>query len=197
MFFNDTWVEYDQRQNYLLEADAGVSTHKLHVETTFSFRTRILDYLWAGLPMVVTEGDGFADLVAAEKLGVVVPARDPAALAAALVRVLYDEPFIERVRKNVARVRKRFTWERVLAPVTKFVAKPVHAPDRAGQVIPPLLGALGQPLLRARPTHGVRHDVRMMLHHLRHSGPRVVATKLWRRIVHRVRDSRRPTTLNG
>lgn len=50
-----------------MEADAGVSTHMSHVETTFSFRTRILDYLWAGRPpMVVTEGDSFAELVERE-----------------------------------------------------------------------------------------------------------------------------------
>ena len=52
------------------------STHHLHVETEFSFRTRILDYLWAGLPMVVTEGDSMAELVEREGLGIVVPAED-------------------------------------------------------------------------------------------------------------------------
>jgi hypothetical protein len=36
-----------------------VSTHYEHVETTFAFRTRILDYLWAGLPVVATGGDAF------------------------------------------------------------------------------------------------------------------------------------------
>lgn len=188
VFFNDTWVEYDDRGNYLLEGDAGVSTHKLHIETHFSFRTRILDYLWAGLPMVVTEGDGFADLVDAETLGVVVPARDPEALAAALKKVLHDEKFIAKVRRNVARVAERFTWERVLEPLTAFVAEPAHAPDRAGVVVAPLLGALGQPMLRARKTHGFRHDLRMMGHHLRHSGPKVVFAKLWRRVRPPARD---------
>ena len=54
VFFNEQWVAYDDRQNYLLDADIGVSTHFHHVETEFSFRTRILDYLWAGLPFVTT-----------------------------------------------------------------------------------------------------------------------------------------------
>ena len=60
VFFNEGWVAYDDRQNYLLEADIGVSTHLDHVETEFSFRTRILDYLWASLPVVATGGDSFA-----------------------------------------------------------------------------------------------------------------------------------------
>lgn len=187
VFFNDTWVDFDDRANYLLEADAGVSTHKLHIETTFSFRTRILDYLWAGLPMIVTEGDSFADLVQQEKLGVVVPAKDPDALADAIERVLFDDAFAQRTRKNVAKVRKRFTWEKVLEPLTKFVRKPSKAADRLGLVVAPLLGALGQPATGARKPYGFRHDVRMMLHHLRHSGPRVVLKKLWRRIADRAR----------
>ena len=61
VFFNEGWVDYDDRQNYLLDADVGVSTHLDHVETAFSFRTRILDYLWASLPTVATAGDSFAE----------------------------------------------------------------------------------------------------------------------------------------
>ncbi len=52
MFFNDGWVEYAQRQNFLLEATLGVTTHFDSAETRFSFRTRALDYLWAALPVV-------------------------------------------------------------------------------------------------------------------------------------------------
>lgn len=45
VFFND-WVPYEERQNYLLEANIGVTTYSDNLETRFSFRTRILDYLW-------------------------------------------------------------------------------------------------------------------------------------------------------
>ena len=60
--FNHGWVPYDERQSYLLEADLGISAHHDHLEARFSFRTRVLDYLWAGLPMVLTRGDSMADL---------------------------------------------------------------------------------------------------------------------------------------
>ena len=69
VFFNEEWVPYDERQNYLLEADVAVSTHLDHVETAFSFRTRILDYLWGGVPIVATEGDALADIIDAKGLG--------------------------------------------------------------------------------------------------------------------------------
>jgi glycosyltransferase involved in cell wall biosynthesis len=130
VFFNETWVPYADRQNWLLDADAGVTTHFEHVETTFAFRTRVLDYLWAGLPIVTTDGDAFAELVAAERLGVVVPAGDPAALAAALQQALYDDAFAAGCRERIAMVAQRYTWEAALAPLVEFCRHPRPAPDR-------------------------------------------------------------------
>ena len=68
VFFND-WVPYEERQNYLLEADIGISTYYNNLETRYSFRTRILDYLWCELPMVLTKGDFMAEMVEKEGLG--------------------------------------------------------------------------------------------------------------------------------
>ncbi len=76
VFFND-WTPYDTRQNVYLDATAAVSFHRAHLETRFSFRTRILDCIWASLPIVCSEGDVLADLVRNEQLGITVPARRP------------------------------------------------------------------------------------------------------------------------
>ncbi|HSH58891.1 MAG TPA: glycosyltransferase, partial [Acidimicrobiales bacterium] len=90
VFFNEGWVPYARRQSYLLEADIGVSTHLDHLETAFSFRTRVLDYIWAALPVVTTEGDALADLVSSEGLGLTVPPSDANALEEALFLLLSD-----------------------------------------------------------------------------------------------------------
>lgn len=177
VFFNEDWVDYADRGNFLAEADAGVSTHHVHVETTFSFRTRILDYLWAGLPMVVTEGDSFAELVEREKLGVVVPAEDVDALDAALERVLFDARFAASTRRRVSAVAKQFTWEHTLAPLVEFVRSPKHAADFSGKRA--VLVELGG---HSRKPYGLRHDLSMALHHAKHSGIRVTAKKLLNRL---------------
>jgi glycosyltransferase involved in cell wall biosynthesis len=130
VFFNAGWVEYDDRQNFLLDADLGISTHFEHVETTFSFRTRILDYLWANLPIVATGGDTFGDLITAEGLGVAVRERDKVALAEAITKVLFDDGFNACCRANVARVRQDFVWERALAPLVDYCRQAEPAADR-------------------------------------------------------------------
>lgn len=180
VIINPSWVDYADRQNYLIEANAGVSTHHDHIETTFSFRTRILDYLWAGLPMVVTDGDFFADIIRERGLGIVVPDRDAEALADALEKVLYDEAFIASARAAIAEAREEFTWERVLQPLVEFVRAPHHAADRA-------VGAPGRerPLAagrRKRPRPGLRHDVARLRHYLANGGVIVVLRKVRRRL---------------
>jgi len=174
VFFNEAWVPYEERQNYLLDADLGVSTHYQHVETTFSFRTRILDYLWAGLPIVSTEGDSFGDLVAKEGLGVSVPERDEVALAAALESLLFDEEAGALARANVARVREEFTWEKVLAPLVEFCRNPLHAADRIvvdgkkPKASTSLAIAAGG--TKSSNHTGVRRDVDRVVYYLRNGG---------------------------
>ncbi|MGH3517120.1 MAG: glycosyltransferase [Haloechinothrix sp.] len=164
VFFNEHWVPYAERQNWLLDADCGVTTHFEHVETTFAFRTRVLDYLWAGLPILTTDGDSFADLVRAEGLGVVVPATDVGALADALEKALYDTEFAAACTERIAEVAARFAWPRALAPLVDFCRDPRPAADR-------LPGAAD--LVRETPLRGsalVRRDLRLVREYLGDGG---------------------------
>ncbi len=88
VYFNEGWVPYESRGRYLLDANIGVSTHLGHLETHFSFRTRVLDYLWAGLPMVLTAGDALSEEIQANGLGVAVPPGDVDALAGAIEQLV-------------------------------------------------------------------------------------------------------------
>jgi hypothetical protein len=129
VFFNDGWIPYARRADYLLEADVGISLHQDHVETAYSFRTRILDCIWAGLPIVATAGDAFAELIQREGLGSVVPAEDVEAVADALVGLLEDAGRRASCRERAAIVAPRFAWSAVLEPLIRFCAHPLRAPD--------------------------------------------------------------------
>ena len=130
VFFND-WVHYDERADYLLESDLGVCTHRGHLETRFSFRTRLLDCVWAGLPMVVTEGDTFADLVGSRGLGLTVTQGDPEVLADALVKAVDNQSMRDRWKDNLAAFAPELSWNRVVEPLAQFCRRPVFARDKS------------------------------------------------------------------
>jgi len=168
VFFNEGWVPYGERADYLLDSDVGVSTHFQHVETAFSFRTRILDYLWACLPIVTTEGDTFGGLVAQHGLGRAVPAEDVGALADALEAMLYDDDAAGAARDRIAVFAQQYVWSRTLAPLVEFCRMPRRAAD--------LQYELGDPDVTARlyrrPSGGLKSDLGLVKQYLSEGGPK-------------------------
>jgi glycosyltransferase involved in cell wall biosynthesis len=122
VFFNDEWVPYEARGGWLLESSCAVSAHADQLETRFSFRTRLLDCIWAGLPIICTTGDDLSELVEHEQVGATVPPGDARALATALEEVL------NRDRSNFesafAAVRRRFTWAEVSKRLVGMLGEP-------------------------------------------------------------------------
>jgi glycosyltransferase involved in cell wall biosynthesis len=137
VFFNFGWVPYAERANFLLEADLGISSHVDTLETRFSFRTRLLDYFWAGLPTVATEGDVLSELVQTASLGRAVRAASVDDWIRAIEELLDDDGEYARVRRNVEHAREAFLWPRVVEPLARLA-------DIPGGVVetPPLAGAL-------------------------------------------------------
>jgi hypothetical protein len=129
VFFNERWVEHDRRADYLLDADLGVSTHLDHLETAFSFRTRLLDYAWAGLPIVNTSGDAFEPLIIEHGLGAVVPPGDVEALATTIEKLLYDPELLAATAERVRRFAPELAWQRALAPLVEYCRAPYPAAD--------------------------------------------------------------------
>lgn len=131
VLFNREWVPYQQRAAYLLDADFAVALHFDTVETTFAFRTRLLDHLWAGLPSLVTRGGALSDLVATEGLGLAVDPEDTAGVAAALERLATDGDLRRTCRSATERAADRFRWSRVAGPLLAYCTAPTPAPDRS------------------------------------------------------------------
>jgi glycosyltransferase involved in cell wall biosynthesis len=133
VLFHETWVPYAERGDWLLDADCAVACHALHLETRFAFRTRYLDCLWAGLPLVCTQGDVLAERVEREDLGATVPPGEAGALADALEQVLgrgrdgYAEP--------LARAAERRRWSVVTRPLVELVLGGTR-PPRLGDGVP-------------------------------------------------------------
>ena len=159
VFFND-WVPYEKRGAYLLEADLGVSLHFAHVETRFSFRTRLLDYLWAGLPMVITRGDTISEWVARDNLGRMVAPEDVDGVRDALLTLLDKPNFRVEAKLRFETVRRQLHWGQISAPLRTFCAEPWHAADRFMGAKPPVPAPLWRRAWQVLQEQGARGLVR-------------------------------------
>ena len=146
--FNRGWVPYDERQGYLLESDIGVCAHHEHLEARFSFRTRVLDHFWAGLPSVVSSGDAIGDLVDRRGLGHAVAPGDVDGFADACAELLDNGPAYTAAAMRVAELAPSLRWSEVARPLVGFCSEQEARPARQ-----PAKSAL------ARATYGQYPDI--------------------------------------
>lgn len=123
------WVPAARRYDLLRDVDVMVATHATTLETRLSLRTRFLDALAAGCPVVTSEGGAMSRLLREHGAGRVVPAGDAAAVKAALVAVLAGDGAAAE-RAGAARLLEAFAWERVLAPLVRFCRAPRTDPSK-------------------------------------------------------------------
>ncbi len=152
------WVPYLRRGQLYRECTLAVATHRIRFETEVSLRTRVLDFLWAGLPAIVTEGGPLSRTLREDGLAIVLAEGDLAGLAGAIRRLLSDKAYrAELARKGRAWASAR-TWGKVLEPLAEFLAAPrrdatrerfVRRDGPAGIPEPSLLSRLRRRLGRA------------------------------------------------
>ena len=137
VFFGD-WVAYADWANVLLESDVALTLHYATLETRLAFRSRVLEYIWAGLPVVATRGDATSELLTHYQLGLEVADGDVDGVAQAIQQLLDQPPALYQARVEAA--RRALTWERAVAPLIAFCQAPWHAADK------PSVGKLEHPL---------------------------------------------------
>jgi glycosyltransferase involved in cell wall biosynthesis len=122
------WVPAERRYDLLRDVDLLAAPHRPSLETRLSLRTRFLDALAAGCPVVTSEGGALSRLLTSHGAGWVVPPGDAVALATALVAALADP---DSRRSGARELLAAFQWDRVLAPLVRFCREPRVDPTKA------------------------------------------------------------------
>jgi glycosyltransferase involved in cell wall biosynthesis len=88
----------------------------------------VLEYLAAGLPVVATALGGNLEVILDDVTGLLVPPKDPAALARALERLLRDDAFASRLSTaGREHVTANFSFERLVTEVDKLYTAQLQA----------------------------------------------------------------------
>jgi SAM-dependent methyltransferase len=123
VFFNDYPVPFDERGDYLLETDAGILCQANNLETQMSARTRVLDYLWANCPLLINDGDEWAQTIRQHGLGLVLDDNCVELWTEAILRLCRDSEGKVRMQDNIARLKVQLRWTSCVEPLVQFVAR--------------------------------------------------------------------------
>lgn len=121
------WVPYRERHRILNRTTLLAVLHHPGEEANLSFRTRVLDGVWAGVPVLVSEGGEAARLCREFGWGAVVPAHEPANTAAAMELMLSERQQL-RCRGALNDSRPMWRWPRVAGPLVAGLPDLPRAP---------------------------------------------------------------------
>jgi len=121
----EPWVAYDDRASFFDRFTIALMTFPQSIETDLAMRTRIYDYLWAGLPIITSSAPGTDELLERYRCGSIIRRDDPEAFASEIVSVLTDRERYEAMMNGTRSFVIHHQWERTLRPLVEFCANPV------------------------------------------------------------------------
>jgi glycosyltransferase involved in cell wall biosynthesis len=137
----DPWIAYEQRAAYYAGFSAALLTFPQSLETDLSMRTRVYDYLWAGLPIVTSSARGTDEIIERYDVGRVVKGSDPGAYAAALIALFSSPVVMARMSAQTRRFVTEHQWKDVLKPLVDFCSSPrfdATKPTPSASHVPPV-----------------------------------------------------------
>jgi glycosyltransferase involved in cell wall biosynthesis len=122
VLFFDEWIPYEERHDYLREADIGLTLHRDANEARLAARARYMDYLSAELPCVLGLGDETAEEFGAAGFATLLDSPDPDHLATALLALADDPGALAAARAAGTGLAAEHRWSAAGAKLRAAVA---------------------------------------------------------------------------
>lgn len=85
-----------------------------------SFGIVLLEAMASGKPIVASDIEGYKNVIQNEQEGLLVPPKDPKAIASAIIRLLADEPLRKKLGENAAKKAKEFSWDNIVDRIVNY-----------------------------------------------------------------------------
>ncbi|HVQ45024.1 MAG TPA: glycosyltransferase family 4 protein [Candidatus Saccharimonadia bacterium] len=159
VFFVD-WVDYAKRAEWYARANVVISLNSAGQENQFSWRTRVMDFVWGNLPIATNGGDPLSETLIKAGAAYRLEGTDVARMAEQLSE-LYNKPeMLAKLKEQLKPLREGYFWE----SMTKGLAKRIEAGTRADDLVldPSVKKQVdtGQLSARLAKLPGVRHALK-------------------------------------
>lgn len=125
MFFVD-WVDFDKRADWYKNSDVVVSLNQPGEENTFSWRTRVIDFVWGELAMITNGGDPLSEELisvgAAKKLSKL----DGSELSNEIKKIANSPKELLKMQESVKLLKKKYYWDSVTKNLSDIIKETHH-----------------------------------------------------------------------
>ncbi len=180
------WVDFHRRADWYLDADLVVTINRPGDENALSWRTRLVDFTWAGVPVTTNGGDPLGEELIAAGAAARIASLEPESIARTLGTLLEEPGALQALRQNLHAFKQGLYWDVVTEPLACAVESGARAPD--------LTLALPVAQLQGRESGGRKARLARILHlarkvpeHLRQHGLKATAGVIRQLLARRLR----------
>lgn len=178
------WVPFDTRADWYLDSDAVILINKVGIENTLAWRTRLVDYIWADLPVLTNGGDPLSDMLERENAVDILPGLEAEDLAKSLEKLVRDPRQLQTFTKNMCKVREKLYWDKATENLAKLVEekyRPADLDARVESVRPvPEAGKIAQ--IQARIKNGAARARRYAKNYGMSAATKIITQKIARTV---------------
>ncbi len=126
------WRPASEVPAFYRQADVGINLDLLHYETVLGTRTRMIEMMRHGLPVVTSLGCELSEIVRDQSLGLTFPIGDAPAFAQCLLTLAADDAVHSAMSTRALHyATNQLSFAETTRPFRQWARAPYHAPDHA------------------------------------------------------------------
>lgn len=118
------WVDYDERGSWYAHAGAVINLNQQGQENTYSWRTRLMDFIWGEAPILTNGGDPLSEELIAHGAAIKLEFDNSKQLANSLASLIKDKKQLARTKKNLTVIKPNYYWQNVVIPLHEKILEP-------------------------------------------------------------------------
>lgn len=125
------WINFNDRANWYFDSDVVIVCNKEGEENKLAWRTRLVDFMWADLPVLTNGGDPLSELMINNGAAVRMDVSSSKKIADALINLSKGNDRLNStsLKNNMRKLKTQFYWDVVTKQLAAAIAQNRRAQD--------------------------------------------------------------------
>lgn len=128
--FIQEWVDFNDRADWYMDADIVVVFNKIGEENKLAWRTRLVDFMWADLPVLTNGGDPLGEQMIEGGAAIRVANTSKTELVKTMRFVSENQDTLSGIKNNMHKLKSKYYWDIVTSGLAEAIGSHRQAKDK-------------------------------------------------------------------
>lgn len=125
MHFVD-WVDFDTRINWFRGANVIISLNQPGAENKYSWRTRVMDFVWGEAATITNGGDPLSEEMIINNAALRLDSLSASAIADSIEQLQQHPKQLKQIQANVKKLKNKYYWDVTTSEIKDVIEKNTH-----------------------------------------------------------------------